>query len=55
MEISKIISYLEKWEELLKMDGANTKSMVRCDIQYLLEKIKKEQKNETRENQQEVR
>ena len=29
-------SYLDKWEEQLKIDGVNSKGMVLNDIQYLI-------------------
>ena len=40
-EREKMITYLEKWQEQLKIDGVNSKGMVANDIQYLLKEIKK--------------
>lgn len=36
----KLLSYLEKWEKQLQIDGVNSKLMVRNDIQYLLNDLK---------------
>ena len=34
-------SKLERWLELLESDGINSKNMVACDIQHILEEVNK--------------
>lgn len=40
------ISLLNKWDQWLGMDGANTKSMVRNDIQHILREQEEKEKRE---------
>ena len=40
--IKEIPTKLERWLELLRTDGINSKTMVANDIQYILKEIKKE-------------
>ena len=37
--IQALKEYLIKWNDMLQVDGANSKSMVRNDIQHLLGKL----------------
>lgn len=37
--IQALKEYLIKWEDMLQLDGVNSKSMVRNDIQHLLRKL----------------
>lgn len=39
--------YLVKWKKLLCVSGVNSKSMVKNDIQYVLNKIKEDHINES--------
>lgn len=41
--LEKIKRKLRKWETLLSIDGANTKGMVRNDIQHLLKELEVKQ------------
>ena len=38
--IQNLKEYLNKWNNMLQVDGVNSKSMVRNDIQHLLNKLK---------------
>ena len=38
--IKSLKEYLSKWNNMLQVDGVNSKSMVRNDIQHLLNKLK---------------
>ena len=38
--IQTLKEYLIKWNNMLQVDGVNSKSMVRNDIQHLLNKLK---------------
>lgn len=37
--IQALKEYLIKWDDMLQLDGVNSKSMVRNDIQHLLRKL----------------
>ena len=39
--INKLFLNLDHWIELLETDGANTKNMVLCDMQYLKKELEK--------------
>lgn len=43
-EINYLLRYLDKWEEWLGIDGSNTKSMVRNDIQYIKKLLAEKEK-----------
>lgn len=38
-KLDKVVSYLNRWDQLLAKDCINSKAMVRNDIQYLLKVV----------------